>query len=1344
MTPDQLLTHHTSSPRTTPNLLSRLPQAVLTSLLSSVSTRPSLLEPLFTHPPLRATILSNGPINHLTPFLQTLPQALSTGTQLHTLSTTATTLLRSRRYTLLIPLLQALTTIPGPSARAVFRDIVQVFLSLAGDAPTLDIQTLQSFLELPYDPADHIHIVSFVDRTIPQFPVSSHPALLTTLLTSPLPLARPLLALLSRAGRDTLIALQATLHDGHAPRLAYILTRALLTKAVPLTPSLSNSLFLLLAHGDDNTSSRVRLLFNKILRGVVSTAAPVEGGSGTTVESVLQHAIRTLPSGCELVVSDLLEGLLWTSHRAKAASLVDELFLWHDCTRNRILRGVLSALSARCSSVAHACFRDLFKRLLTNPCTVIAARSCAGVLADALDDVFRMPHGTDACVVQLLAGLLVCSSARDRVMIFLRKVCGARGWRERRAGCSGLLAVLAVDAGEEIHADVCEILVILVRSDAAAFVTGLLLEAIERRRIPLERVSKVVQAVTERCDVLRGVSDIARCFVQAGEDYVLRDPLPLMIRFCVTARGSALGPDLTRFLAYLCSEQGALCHACDARRSAVPSANQVSLICDLLETFIGLGFAGKEESTMKVYGMAILLRGLLASSGEVENRRKSNRLEKVENEYMSMRQVATANQLGSSAVEDRDGDLRSYLSLRINALSLVSELGSGEGHILANVVRAEIITHVETDLRAVLSRKEAFLTAKEVDVLVKVIHKFFQFSSPWFSQKQERSRDESQDPKNAGENVKEGDENVHDFDEITLLTRLDLDKGIQKAFEQSKLQKMGEHVRIRMRQSSLGALCVLLGRKLVNDDIAYIMSLTDGEPVANDTYENGSEANKQRNLLQESKSTLVPDDNTIVISRLCSLFRREFANSLSISLTLSYLDLLRHFVKKTSKQSDDTKKARKIVFESLTSLLKEYSIRNQTVMRNILKLLTNTLDAGEGVKFATSLLTWLGGTPCLLNSKFVQSDDRSNVRLGVNDFDRDILEEAIALDAGEESEEEETSDQLNRENTLRKPVREEETSNLDNQEGASGEALHGGVRGLVDDSRRDGARLESTPRMASDNGDPVTSLCLDETPEVALLSITSVLELLEHLLVAETQSYREALKGSKQPVLDTDLIAEQVCTTMKDFCNTSFMQSFGLKSQLMPVLLLRRLSPIVHALLEIAQLSFQLLLKMVRNEIPEKEMKGHLQSAQAILNILYEGGSSDAVISAALEGERRSSRTSLQEGVNVSAAELFRYLSGNENDLDDETRASISGLRKTLKSRKNRLPHVHSVNTPWTQSSGDGEHVPGEYFRVSQPQKRQRLRSRNPDIDDWLREEKDGDNYADLEDFLVAMDADEL
>ena len=1059
--------------------------------------------------------------------------------------------------------------------------------------------------------------------------------------------------------------------------------------------------------------------------------------------------------------------------RGWGSFMMFELFVWVPTSQENILKSVFAALAEPCTpqnAVDTFCF--LFEKICQTPRAAFALRDCRDIVKEALDSVGLIPWGIDCRVVTALVPVAMSTPVlSDPLFLFLRKVASSRSRKSQKIACSGLLAVIEHDGtSPDVLKEACEALGVIMKvadMSVRSHFIALLLDLLSRKPGFASRVQAFSNSILDRLSVAerdmeiqgspaavnasgkRKRFDFTKYFDVVGKDNALRDPVPLMIRYCARVRNANKEVDmfLSRFVAYLGDVNGALLDACSvpSRASVLP---RITLLCDLYDTILGLDKDAAAQSHILTYAICLIVRDYLTLKlprsdqkrvGDSGGNRKGPGSQWT---YMTARE-AVAFSSNITTVNEKDFDRVSTLQ-RICALEALSDPLDDGMKTLFTIVRSEVLLHVNNGISTEVGEygKCAISEAEEVRLL-NLIHKSYVSSCSW-SLTAKKSADQGYNEVVNGraelepslmhltQNARsDSPKDAVDGRGLTVVIQglispaIPSINAVRKALEPDQVSRGEGNARIQIRHSCLKVLQMLFSANLAQDAQKVVFNLT-GDALS--LVDELCSPTASRSAIEDHEvGEVIPDQHmgVLAVRRLSQVLRLEFASSMSIGLTLGYLQLLSYLISEVS--SDTTESVlgkRECVSSTIKDLLREYSIRHTSVMREMLKLLFRSIDASGGHEFAKSILVWLGNDPCLLDSKFSVEDDGLKGRLGVNDFDIDILEEAIALDIGQPSDTEETY--LSTEQDSCVP----QTPNI-----------RDGVGGLDEEDVR--KQLESLPRIKPTE-DPIRSLCLDETPEICLLSMVSALNYFTDSLHEDIRRHRGLAKKepNQQSFIDTRnaSCAVPIASALIEFLKTSFIESLLPKPKLWPPAILKKCSTLILGLLEIVELKCRITLTLLRTASQVEEQVPLLERTTQTLSLLYGSKATDTILLAA-ENEGRSRRNALQERINILASSMFQVARSRVTQVGPEVRNELVALLRLLQAHKNSLPRGYLLRLPWaspTEKDRPLDEV--DVVRVSQPRKRQRIRSRNRVVDEWLQGETGVDNFAELENFIVPMD----
>lgn len=1107
------------------------------------------------------------------------------------------------------------------------------------------------------------------------------------------------------------------------------------------------------------------------------------------VESIKIPAVQNRSQ----TILEFYESLLWKSKDLQAwgSTMLLEMFVWIPDSRRSILNFIFATIvqSETAEHILDA-FCTLYERIATTPRSAFALRECQDVLKEALDLISLLPATYDSRVMKASVPIFVtCPSLSDSMMVFLRKAASSRSRKYQILACTGFLTVLAQQVvSDDVIRGCCDTLQLMMETTDVTVKSHLiihLLRFIERNpeysartksldellmnqfKLIYQKQGKLAETsessnnnqiqTTQEGDLL----DFTNCFGEFCGEYVLKEPVCLLAKFCLNKqRGhKEMQQFMERHIAYLGSHTGGLSDAFLHGRSKVPVLPRVKTLCDLLEILLSCGSDSVGEQHLSAYGISLIVRDNL--EGKTAAQSKSNGdLKAGSNLLMQFASVAareTSFGLHNCSSQPLLSDAFTFQE-RLKAIK-AAEHKPGEDEItriLKKKVCSEILRRLRVDLKeGLLEDTEKFPKRQEVEEIVHVLGSLYTENCSWRSTLVNNSSsnpivdglDESghckgrQSPANMLRVSKNVQPSTHQPRPVglyhRLLSHVHLPANVGKAIEVRNILNQGHSLSISIRNAALSVLLCLCTYGYVTEELQTLSRVL--APFAELCGEEDRSGGKHA----ESSKDCTPTDEWVqtadkVVCILLNVVRLEFANSMSVGLTLTYMELIA-FVMQTirTKREDYFQYKGTQVFSAITNILREYSVRHVTVLREMLRLCLQCLDRTVAMDFIRGVLVWLGNCSSLVDSQFSR-DDVEDEKLNVMDFDPDIVAEGVALDTGlsdrEKAEDEEPKD-------ARSSAQEKQDGPEDENHSARRRSPRpeGGVHEATE-KNSDPRRFLDLSSFSSESK-TITSLCLDETAEAGLVAIVTFLGHCQSIVASEVQEHRFLTKEESEVVPQVRRVERcdsvQVASILKDFCNTSFAKLVSPKQQAWPGVLVRKIDCIVLGLIECAEIKLRLVLKTIRRESAGQPLKPLFQDAVCILQNLYDETAESSVF-AAENATSRLNKASQEEKLKNTSLEVSQVIRDKTESLDESTlkewKAVVKGLNKGGTNRA--IGKTLGANT--MDASADHVHV------VSHPRKRQRLRSRNSGIDGWLQEERGDDDFADLEDFIVPMDATDM
>jgi len=243
------------------------------------------------------------------------------------------------------------------------------------------------------------------------------------------------------------------------------------------------------------------------------------------------------------------------------------------------------------------------------------------------------------------------------------------------------------------------------------------------------------------------------------------------------------------------------------------------------------------------------------------------------------------------------------------------------------------------------------------------------------------------------------------------------------------------------------------------------------------------------------------------------------------------------------------------------------------------------------------------------------------------------------------------------------------------------------------------------------------------------------LRLYERLLSADLERCRQSMRSGNVYRVCKELHFSRVVGALSDFFETPFAKITASEKPRWPQALLRKATDVVFLISEVCNTQLTCILLVLRNNRLAKESLHPLTAAiTSALCLLYENSMVDNLLTSDLFPKRAGNK----ETVDVT----IRNILGAMSSLCDERASEFRSFLQNISAKRAELS---SFCSPRADNRNVGGSIQAEDQHPITPlTKRRRVRSRNKDVDGWLRNEGGEDNFADLEDFVVPLDADDL
>ncbi|PXF50182.1 hypothetical protein BWQ96_00342 [Gracilariopsis chorda] len=1141
-----------------------------------------------------------------------------------------------------------------------------------------------------------------------------------------------------------------------------------------------------------------RILVDPAISFDISTAASSSSSASDEdfrrkavfVESIKILAVQ---NRCQTIL-EFYESLLWKSKNFQewGSTMLLELFVWVPESRRSILNVIFGTIvqSETAEHILDA-FCTLYERIATTPRSAFVLRECQGVLKEALELISLLPATYDCRILKASVPIFVtCPSLSDSMLIFLRKAASSRSRKYQIIACTGLLTFLSQQVvSDDVVRGCCETLQLMMETTDVTVKSHLiihLLRFIERKpeystrtksldevllnhfKSMYQRQAKHTKSSESSTNKQIGSTqdenllDLTNCFGEFCGEYVLKEPVCLLAKFCLSKQcdDKKIQHFMERHIAYLGSHTGGLSDATLHGRSKVPVLPRVKTLCDLLDILLSSASGSVGEQHLSAYGISLIVRDNLEGKTSLHSKSNGEVLKAGSNLLVQFASVAAREAsfgLHNSSSQPMLSDAFTFRE-RLKALKAVEHKTEDDEitRILKKKVCSEILRRLRVDMKdGLLEDPEKFPKRQEVKEMVDVLGSLYTENCSWrlthltvpslsshlealdesnhcngghspekILSVSKKDDDSTQEPRTAG---------LYHH----LLSHVHLPADVRKAIEVRNIQNQGPSLCITIRNAALSVLICLCSYGYIADELQTFSELL--APFADLHVVKSRSAEAKR---AETSKDCTPADQWVktadrVVCILLNIVRLEFANSMSVGLTLTYMELIAFFMQTIrTKREDYFREAGTQVFSAITDILREYSVRHVTVLREMLRLCLQCLDRTAAMDFIRGVLIWLGNSSSLINSQFSR-DDVEDEKLNVMDFDADIVAEGVALDtrhSDREKGDDEEPDDTRRSAQEKKDEVEDENHAARKRSPKTEEDKHGAT-----EKQSDPRRFQTLPSLSSESK-TITSLCLDETAEVGLVSIVTFLGHCQSVIAHEVQEHRFLTKEEREVVPLLHRVegcdSVHIASILKDFCSTSFAKLVSPKQQAWPGVLVRKIDYIVLGLIECAEIKLRLVLKAIRRESAGRRLKPLFQDAVCILQNLYDETAESSVF-AAENATSRLNKTSQEERLKNTSVEVSQVIRDKMETLDESTLKEWKAVVKGLNKGGTNRAIGKTLGAITKDASADHVHV-------SHPRKRQRLRSRNSGIDGWLQEERGDDDFADLEDFIVPMDATEM
>ncbi|KAI0564591.1 FANCI solenoid 2 [Gracilaria domingensis] len=1137
-----------------------------------------------------------------------------------------------------------------------------------------------------------------------------------------------------------------------------------------------------------------RMLLDPAVSFDISTAASSSSSAGDEdfrrkaifVESIKILAVQNRSQ----TILEFYEGLLWKSKKYQewGSMMLLELFVWVSESRRSILNIIFGTIvQTETADYTVNAFCALYERIAGTPRSAFALRECQDGLKEALELISLLPSSYDCRILKASVPIFVtCPNLTDSMIMYLRKAAGSRSRKFQIIACTGLLTALEQDYISKETTQTCsETLKLMMETTDITVKSHLITKVLKFIRRKPEYTGRIADLsellmkqfvivlqnpgvrpkgdectgqVANRSEQVLDVSlSITNCFGQVYGEYILREPVALLAKFCMSIafEEERMMKHMEQYMKYLGNENGALMDACLVSTSKAPVLARVKTLCEQYDVLFGTGYSNVGANHCLAYGLGLMVRDHLdGRSQSGKNSDESSKQSSSEQpQFASMTAREAASKLHSSSIQPTFNESVTFKE-RLDALKVVEGIPEEEeiAGVLKKKICSEVLGRLRHDLKAgLLDDGDRIPTANQMKAMVSTLCSMYHANCPWLLKRNSAAHQESTstEQKSAGDepsNSRSAGREHHSQNCVpsSLYRRVSshahLANDVRRAIEVRQLQLLDPSLRIAIRHSVLSILITLCSFGCLEDELETFAQLL--QPAAEGVGETAKDTEREEAVLSQRSADPQKGETFAAITKVIHLvlrtIRLEFANSMSVGLTLTYMELVSVVIQAVrSRGKACLKSIGALVFTAMTDILREYSVRHVTVLREMLRLCLRCMERSAALEFGRRLLLWLGNSSSLLNSRF-SVEDIDDKRLKVMEFDPDIVAEGMALDAEVEDEEDgEERDEATMKASSSLNVQsasEVETHAAEKRPSKSVDGTQSDT--TVNDAHR--STQESGSSASEDKS--IKSLCLDETADVGLISIVTVLAYCQEIVTHDVHGHRFMVREDRDsvsvPTTGKEDCSVQIASILRDFCNTSFAKLVSPKQRAWPDVLVKKIDFILHGLLDCAELKLRLAVKAARRESGAGRCTPVFRAALSILRSLYDESTTKSSVFATAKAMSRLNKVSLEERLRTTSMEVSQVVRENSEAFDKNVAKEWNVMLKNL-SKGSSSSISRALGTLGKEASaGVSDHV-----RVSHPRKRQRLRSRNSGIDDWLQDERGDDNYADLEDFIVPMDA---
>lgn len=1230
-------------------------------------------------------------------------------------------------------------------------------------------------------------------------------------------------------------------------------------------------LVLLFALLNINISDENRILLQEVVESCLiedisidSSQVPSSSTSvGTTcdgwrrlalIECAQHPAMRTR---CNFLLR-FFESMMWASPvlREWAVFMLKEIFLNIPDSRESILRKIFQSLAEEDASpdVING-FCGLFEQLASETRSTFSLAQCDRTLNDALKTISFLPTAIASRITPVFVSTAVSlPSLFDSVLMFLRKVSAFRDQHHQHVACAGLVAVLGQtrvsDTVTEETSRLLATLLDVAQPSVSSFLVLRLLELTNEPNFSFHRVKILSSRIAERLCLTDELDSrnkrplrMHEFFTFEDEQFVLRDPIPLLLHFCAMIHQKCSLSNMVyhNYVSYLGDENRALVDACLTNNCEVPVFARISLLCSLLQIVIlshasdSLSSSDMSSNFLPVYGVSLILRDfLLSKEGSAVTKGCNSTWGLIISDYgWSHRGGAvTAREKASARNKCLNSEVQHSSMIPIEfiarALKLVDAQQDG---LLSQVVRSELLDMARHDL----SRLKTGLSSKGdqrralYDQFVTSIKTAFIQTCPWIEDVDVESDESGSHFKEVQAisdkfqtelqtNSRSTELTVSDssscskglvcspMENVSFIKKLKLyNAKVEKALHENRFGKLSDSARISVRESCLKIMVVFIADGVIFNLWRFVFSVcTKCLHQANRSQPSWGHVNQSNDL--NTSSALEEDESVNAVDALTRLFRAEFASSMSVGLTATYLELMYLLLTRSDTSTTNMRVMKHAVSSTLMDTLREYSVQHVGLMRQMVRVLLKAFEEKEAVHFGVRVLEWLGNHVALIDSKYSGIDAVKTTRIGVHEFDEDIIEEAWRIEQGIDDDYEEP-DAAGHHSVEANDAHDE----LDNRDITDINNRAGCTRQTDYEDNED---EDTCPRSSFSSDavklDPIRSLCLNETGDGAVASICCVFAYFVDVVQGTCRQLRLRLRNKHVGVSPYIERLNQVVQGVSMFLQGEFVtgcvagilndeievgeSSISQSSVTIrrrkrrrrlkwPTDMQRRILSVFLALMDVVDTQLKILLCDMDSIIFEDNSKAETMlnksdekstsqiavscakairllfeegNAVTIMGSLQEEGSKQWVVEERFENEASTFVTCWEQISTRKHANTSRKFpghgkdnaSGQKDNYRNQAARDIDSLAKLARrlcsgqlsvSKRKRIERWSRYSTSISGHDNESFNDEEGEVRAMRMNKKQRLRSRNGYIDQYMFEDREQESYVDLENFVVTM-----